>query len=233
MKEYHLITGLPRSGSTLLSSILNQNPKFHANETDHLANMTSFVLNQDTPLFQRQNTLRHLFDGHYEHIKKPTIFNTNISWSFLTYSLKETFPKTKMLICVRNITDVLNSFELAYRRNHGASGDVYSRANDLMNGMVGHAYNGIKQAISGPDRDMFMFVDYDVLRANPEGMMKAIYNFTGHTYYTHDFKNVKMDWDELDKEVDCTTTSMVEYKINNMVLPPDLVNAYSNMEVWK
>jgi len=28
-KIYHFITGLPRSGSTLISSILQQNPKFH------------------------------------------------------------------------------------------------------------------------------------------------------------------------------------------------------------
>ena len=35
-KKLHLIAGLPRSGSTLLASILNQNPKFHTTITDVL-----------------------------------------------------------------------------------------------------------------------------------------------------------------------------------------------------
>ena len=30
MKSYHFISGLPRSGSTLLSGILKQNPDFYA-----------------------------------------------------------------------------------------------------------------------------------------------------------------------------------------------------------
>ena len=29
-KTFYFMTGLPRSGSTLLSSILNQNPKFYS-----------------------------------------------------------------------------------------------------------------------------------------------------------------------------------------------------------
>ena len=36
MKEYYFISGLPRSGSTLLSSILRQNPKFHADISSSL-----------------------------------------------------------------------------------------------------------------------------------------------------------------------------------------------------
>ena len=50
-KQYHFITGLPRSGSTLLVSILKQNPKFHASITDPLANLVKGVIeaSQDSP----------------------------------------------------------------------------------------------------------------------------------------------------------------------------------------
>ncbi|MBU0835751.1 MAG: sulfotransferase, partial [Gammaproteobacteria bacterium] len=30
MPAYHFISGLPRSGSTLLAALLRQNPRFHA-----------------------------------------------------------------------------------------------------------------------------------------------------------------------------------------------------------
>lgn len=32
-KKYYFISGLPRSGSTLLANILAQNPRFHATAT--------------------------------------------------------------------------------------------------------------------------------------------------------------------------------------------------------
>ena len=43
-KKYHFITGLPRSGSTLLTSILNQNPRFHSSITDPLATFVKGML---------------------------------------------------------------------------------------------------------------------------------------------------------------------------------------------
>lgn len=235
MKTYHMITGLPRAGSTLLTDILNQNPVFHSNYTDHLASMTSAVIeiSKDAPLEQRQNTLRYMFDGHYEGVDKSVIFNTNILWTYLTYALKATLKDTKMLVCVRDLPAILNSYELAYRRDYGVTGDVYSRAYDLMNGYVGQALSGIKQAISGHDRDMLMFVDYDVLLANPDGMMRAAYNFLGYPYYSHDFNNINVEWDELDKKACIDTQNSIQSNLNGMILPPDLINAYSNMEVWK
>ena len=37
--KLHVITGLPRSGSTLLCNILNQNPKFNATSTSTVVSM--------------------------------------------------------------------------------------------------------------------------------------------------------------------------------------------------
>jgi len=36
-KTFHFISGLPRSGSTLLSAILRQNPRFYAGMTSPVA----------------------------------------------------------------------------------------------------------------------------------------------------------------------------------------------------
>ena len=40
MHQYYFISGLPRSGSTLLSAILKQNPKFHADISSPLESIT-------------------------------------------------------------------------------------------------------------------------------------------------------------------------------------------------
>src|SRR5579859_7941557 len=43
-RKFHFISGLPRSGSTLLAAILNQNPRFRAGMTSPLADIMGVVL---------------------------------------------------------------------------------------------------------------------------------------------------------------------------------------------
>ena len=44
--SFHFNTGLPRSGSTLLSAILSQNPRFSANVTSPLASVATAIIAQ-------------------------------------------------------------------------------------------------------------------------------------------------------------------------------------------
>lgn len=252
-----MITGLPRSGSTLLSSILKQNPRFHASITDTLAPLTKGVVDNcqqgpgmksEVPLKRRENLVKYLFEGFYADVDKPVIFNTNRGWTYLTNLVKEIFPKSKMIVCVRDISWIVDSFESAHRRNPLStntmfgglgSGSVYDRARLLMetdNGLVGWPYVGIKQAITSDDKDMLMIVEYNQLCRNPEGVLRAIYNFIGEEYYDHDFNNVESSWDEYDLEIGIdlhTTRKKVEFKERAMILPPDLQNDLKNYEVWR
>lgn len=254
-KKYHMITGLPRSGSTLLSSILKQNPRFHASITDPLAVLTKGVIetSQDgpgmkteVPIERRINTVKGLFDGFYKDIDKEVIFNTNRAWSYGIHMVKEIFPESRMIICVRDIKWILDSFELAYRRNPleknsvfgGVGGSVYDRMDMLMEkgGIVEFAYTGVKQAITGSEKYMIMLVEYDQLCRNPEGMMRAVYNFLNEPYYNHDFNNVEASWDEYDEEIGLDlhrVKQKVEFRERDTILPPDIQAKFSNMEVWR
>jgi sulfotransferase len=46
MSRFHFLSGLPRSGSTLLAAILNQNPRFQAGMSGPLAGMFSTLLGE-------------------------------------------------------------------------------------------------------------------------------------------------------------------------------------------
>ena len=254
-KTYHMITGLPRSGSTLLSSILKQNPKFHASITDPLATLVKGVvetsqegpgMKSEVPVERRKNLVYSLFDGFYKNIENPVIFNTNRAWTYLTPLIKELFPNSKMILCVRDIKWIIDSFEQAHRRNPlstntfsgGLSGSVYTRADSLMEdgGIIGFPYIGLKQAITSDEKNMIMIIEYDQLCKNPEGIMKAVYNFIGEEYYEHNFNDVEAAWDEYDFEIGVKLHDVrkkVEYKQRNTILPPDLISKYSNMEVWR
>lgn len=254
-KSFHFITGLPRSGSTLLSSILKQNPRFHASITDPLATMTKGVIetSQDgpgmkyeVPVERRENIVRGLFDGYYKDVEKEVIFNTNRAWTLLTPQIGKLFPKSKLIVCVRDINWVLDSFELAHRKNPldtntvtgGLSGTVYTRVASLMEdkGIVGFPYMGIKQAITSSERHLLMLVEYDNLAKNPEQIMRSLYNFISEPYYEHDYDNVESSWDEYDSEIGIKLHSVkkkVEYVPRKTILPPDVLQRFSNMEVWR
>ena len=254
-KKYHFITGLPRSGSTLLTAILKQNPIFHASITDPLATLVKGVIetSQDTPgmksevpVERRKNTVKGLFNGFYEHIDKPVIFNTNRAWTLLTPQVKEMYPNSKMIVCVRDINWILDSFETAHRRNPmstntvtgGLSGTVYSRVEMLMDekGVVGFPYIGIKQAITSDEKNMLILVEYNQLCKTPEQVMKSIYSFIGEEYYQHDFNNVEGSWDEYDAEIGIKLHQVkrkVEFTQRHFILPPDILQKFANMEVWR
>ena len=91
-KKYHFITGLPRSGSTLLSNILKQNPRFHSSITDSLAPLIKGVnenahsspgiktlINDE----KKKKILTGLFDSfYYDYGYKPALIA--LSGSYLS-----------------------------------------------------------------------------------------------------------------------------------------------------
>lgn len=255
MKQYHFITGLPRSGSTLLTSILNQNPRFHSSITDSLATLVRGVIESsqdgpgmksEVPVERRKNIVRHLFEGFYQDVDKEVIFNTNRAWTLLTGPMHDLWPKSKFIVCVRDINWVLDSFEVAHRRNPftsntvtgGIGSTVYERVDMLMDqkGVVGFPYIGIKQAITGPENKQLFLMEYDQLCKQPEQMMRAIYTFIDEPYFNHDFNSVEASWDEYDAEIGIKLHDVrkkVEYRERRFILPPDVLNKYAGMEVWR
>jgi sulfotransferase len=200
----------------------------------------------EVPVERRKNTLLGLFEGFYKHIEKPVVFNTNRAWTLLTPQMRELFPKAKMIVCVRDVNWILDSFETAHRNNPltvntitGSLGEsVYSRINTLMDekGIVGFPYIGIKQAITGNEKNMLMLIEYNDLCKNPERTMRSIYGFIDQEYYTHDFDNVEASWDEYDSEIGIKLHQVrkrVEFKHRQSILPPDILQKYTNMEVWR
>src|SRR5271165_7524932 len=87
----HFISGLPRSGSTLLAGILRQNPRFHAGMTSPVGGMYmalegAMSRRNEAAVFigeaQRRDVLRGLFANYYNEIEKEKlVFDTNRVWS--------------------------------------------------------------------------------------------------------------------------------------------------------
>ena len=121
----------------------------------------------------------------------------------------------------------------------GAGVSVYSRAKYLTDpsAFVGFAYDGVKQAMFGPNKENIMIVQYDQLAKNPKLVMKKIYEFIDEPWYEHDFDNVQGDYDEFDTDMNINglhhVRQKVQFKERQTILPLDLFNHLDQMDFWK
>jgi sulfotransferase len=258
LPRFHFISGLPRSGSTLLSAILLQNPRFHAGMTSPVGALFSGVLEQcsagsefgaviDTDL--RRRLLRGLFDSFYaDKADKPVVFDTNRLWSSRLPAISDLFPQAKVIACVRNVAWVMDSIERLYRANPFENtklfGDaverntVYSRCETLAqrNRLVGFAWAALKEAYYSEHADSLLIVDYDLLTQAPDRVMRLVYDFIGEPWFEHDFNNLAYDAPEFDQALGVSGLHKVKPKVElqsrRTILPPDLFKQYAELSFW-
>lgn len=258
VNKIHFISGLPRSGSTLLAGILRQNPRFHGAMTSPVGQLVNSFLEQMgaggeySPFFdgkKRRDMCRALFDVYYGgQSDKEVIFDTNRLWTARLHQLAELFDDFKVICCVRNPAWVMDSFECIFRRNpfdysrmfnQQSRETVYSRCEALMNtgGVVGAAWTALKEAYYGDHSHRLLLVDYDLLTQNPRRTIELIYEFIEEPRYGHDFDNVVYEESEFDRNLGVTGMHRVEGKVRfvprRTILPPDLFRNYEQMVFWQ
>lgn len=256
-KTFHFISGLPRSGSTLLSALLRQNPRFHAGIMSPLAPLaSSFVAQVSTgseistmiSMEQRKRMLEGLFDNYYQDYPEDIIFDTNRSWTAQLPLLMQLFPNAKIICCVRNISWIMDSLERRFRANGfentrlftnpSERATVYTRVETLAhpNRLVGLAYQALREACWSEHSANLMLVDYDVLVERPKDVMRMLYMFIGEEPFSHDFENVEYAAPEFDAELGVAGLHKVHQKVakrpRDTILPPDLFRKYAKMSFW-
>lgn len=257
MRTIHFISGLPRSGSTLLAALLRQNPRFYANMSGPLAGMANVMLGEmsDRNEFstfitdeQRQRVLRGLFENYYgEEFKAEVVFDTSRTWCAKLPMLCELFPGVKVIACVRHMSWVIDSLERVIRSNalrpssifsFQTGGTVYSRAEGVANGegMVGYAYNALKEAFYGEHAQHLMLLQYETLVSDPAKAMAAVYEFIGEPLYKHDFEHVDFDASAFDLRAGTPGLHAIGQRVaaqeRATVLPPDVFRRFENDAFW-
>lgn len=220
MKTIYLLAGLPRSGSTLLMNILGQNPRFYVTPTSGIVctlinvrddwdqNKAYSAMGRKQSELIKRNVLDSILQAYFQHTDKSVCIDKNRLW--LEYlEMAATIlggrDKVKVIVTVRDLRDVLASFELAYRRTSALSQIPLERL-DLLKAKtalgrmeyflsnsenVGRAYNAIRDAVTRGWQDCMHFVEYDQLTQNPNSTLQGIYAFLGEAAFDHDFENVE------------------------------------------
>ncbi|WP_409436879.1 sulfotransferase family protein [Mycobacterium sp. SMC-14] len=257
MTSIHFISGLPRSGSTLLAALLRQNPRFEAGMSGPLAGLFGALLGEMSARNEfsvfiddatRQRMLHGLFDSFYAECPADVIFDTNRSWCAWMPAIAQLFPDAKVIACVRDMPWILDSIERLIQHNvftpssifnFQPGGTVYTRANGVaaQNGMVGAPYDSLKQACFGAQRDRLLLVQYETLTTDPAKTVHAIYQFLGEPAFEHDFDHTDYDVSEFDERAGTpglhTVRGTVKAEPRESLLPPDLFNRFVNDAFWR
>ena len=257
-QKFHFISGLPRSGSTLLAALLLQNPRFHAGMTSPVGSLFRGMLNQlgagsefgaVVSTEQRRRLLRGLFESYYaDQADKEVIFDTNRMWCAHLPALMDQFPEAKVIACVRNVAWVMDSIERRYRANpyeitrlyndDTERNTVYSRVDTLAqrNRLVGYPWAALKEAFYGEHAASLLLIDYDLLAQTPQQVLPLVYQFLGEAPFAHDFEHVAYDAPEFDATLGLhglhTVREKVGFETRSTLLPPDLFEQYAKLSFW-
>lgn len=205
---------MPRAGSELLQVLLHQNPRIYGSTTSPLLeyqygarqnyNLPE-VKSQDPVLMQKAfiNMCGAMAKGYYEVITdRPIISEKNRGWSHYNSWVEQWNPDAKMICVVRDLRDIIASFERIYRANRHnpecpdlpaemRSMTVEQRTHHWLNTQpVGLALSRTLDSFQRDLGDKIHFVRYEDLCNDPQPTMDKLYDFIGEKRFKHNFDNI-------------------------------------------
>ena len=212
MEQFVCLSGLPRSGSTLLSAILSQNPLIHAEGNSAVCQLMwdmqqSCLTSAKEQLLAngRENTTMHdlisqIPSIYYKHISEKIVVDKCRSWTIhANIAMLEKYidKNFKIIILERSVTDIVKSFVKLYKKN-GVSGDIENNLLLPNTEPLMRSIAGVNWAKKNNQQKNFLFLTYDDLIGSTEETIKKIYDFCGWEYFAHNFKNVECKYPEDD-----------------------------------
>tara|TARA_R110000822_G_scaffold17194_4_gene58045 strand:+ start:1193 stop:2038 length:846 start_codon:yes stop_codon:yes gene_type:complete len=215
--KIHLCTGLPRSGSTILLNILQQNPRIFTSSTcavPRLLNdlLTKTKVKEEFISMEQVKADKAMYGfargaayGWYEGLTdKPVAFSKSRYWS----NLFHLFPESKILVTVRDLRDVVESFEKL--ENKTLATHTYTSSDSTLlaamtveeklnyyvnqsNPMTLSLRTEIPRGIELFPTKRVMFVRYEDITRAPEEMLKKIYNFIEEPYFDHNLNDISQN----------------------------------------
>ena len=213
-EQFVCLSGLPRTGSTLLSALLSQNPRIHAEGNSAVCQLMwemaqsvthcreQLQANQKEHLVQQLIT--HIPHLYYQNIPEKVVVDKCRSWTHgpnLNLARVCIDPQIKVIVLVRPVVEIVASFARLYQRN-GFTGETLQaklvallvpQSEPLM-----RSIQGVQWAKKQADPRTFLFVSYQELVTQPEATLARIYAFGGWPPFDHDWSHIQMKYPEND-----------------------------------
>ena len=260
MKELFFLHGLPRTGNTLLASILNQNPKIGVSANSICADMLGeLYMLKHTDIFKNfpdhksfDSVTKSLFKTYYKDWPQDYIID-RAPWGIpinLKF-LKEVKENIKIIVLVRDVEEILASFIKWSEReptsyvNRYEAKTVEEKCDMLMNkeGVIVKELVGIKHLLDHQPKEIYHLVEYNDLVEHPRKTIEGIYEFLGIPNFKHRFIKLNqfevngMKYDEtiVGEGLHTIKTDAI-YKNTydaNSIIPKSIIDKYKQCNFWK
>lgn len=201
------VSGLPRSGSTLLMNLLGQNPAHYVTPTSGLIELFLAVKNRwpDIVEFRSEglevvrprvaSAMKGVLYGYFasEFSAGQTVFDKSRGWLQFIEPLEECLGHSvKIIVTVRDVRAILASFEKLFRQRRieyrEAVGEDFFRAQTVEGrarvllddkSIVGLAINRLRDAFNRGVADRLILVSFDALTRQPQQTMDLLHGALG------------------------------------------------------
>ncbi len=210
MKIHHFLTGLPRSGSTVLASILNQNPEVYVTPTSPMLNVSVAMQTawRDDPTVkanyyeeQARNLTKAILPAYWQHRHESIILDKGRGWSknMPTASVLFGYPM-KAISVERDLPSIMASWLTLLHKNP----NNFAERNVRMKGFIANDENlmaemwfhMVKECMEGKAQlrqdapGQFIVINYDDLVNNPKNELLKITEFLNLPEWNYQFKNI-------------------------------------------
>jgi sulfotransferase len=255
MKTLFFLSGLPRSGSTLLGSILSQHPELQATPTSPLADLLCMIDDGFSKLdiqytYDKQqiqyNTYNSILENFYNHIDKPCVLDKHRGWCKNVSSIEKFLNQTPKIIATnRRVSEVLASYILLIQKNNEADNFVDdhlkregkkintdNRIECLWKNYVCDPYESLVYGLTH-NRQNIHLVDYNNFTQKPEKELDKIYDFLGLKTHPHNFSGILNTCKEdKDHEWGIDNLHQIRPKLQRTSPPPEEVIGEENTKFY-
>lgn len=244
-KSFNIITGLPRSGGSLISAILSQNPALRTETNSILPNLLGSIHHNWSQVAPDQspetlrNILHGIVQGYHGNTEATTIFDRNLLWIPLLPLIESVLgTRLRVLICVRNPAEILSSFERSRALDPLTVSSADSKMRDHStlagraffyagpDGILGTTHRHIQDSIIMGYLDRMLFVDYGLFCGNPRSQTKRIYDFFDLEPFEHDYEHIPQHNAGVRPRLEKANVNCVQY------LGLDLFDQYNSQVFW-
>lgn len=224
MKTFFFDAGLPRSGSTLLSALLNQNPKIYAGTLSPVFEImynleTYFQYNEQSNAYPKPHCnfkiISSIIENYYADTDKPYVIDKCRAWTGQIQFIEKYITLNPKIICtVRNPLNILASFINLIHKNSPNNNFIdnfliknnievndNNRCDFLMSpkGIVFNSLNGLAKCFYEKKNKNILIIEYEDLINNTNYCMQKIYDFLEIQLYSHSYDDIKTSIIENDK----------------------------------
>jgi sulfotransferase len=225
-KRLNFVSGLPRSGSTLLMNLLVQNPGHHVTPTSGLVELFLSISNSWTNFVEFRaegldvvkprilSALKGLMQGYFEDelTGGKVVFDKSRAWLQFLEPLEEALGHpVKVIVPVRDVRAIIASFEKLYRNRSidypMPQGEAFYRAQSIEgradvllapSGVVGMAINRLRDALRRGVGDRLVIVPYSQLTDYTDATLSLLHQSLELEPFAYDPQHVSQVTQEND-----------------------------------